>query len=232
MTRFLRDDWRRGRLLVVLALLYVSGAGELRGQSPAPPDRLEIDYPRGPGAPKLRPDYKHYHAYFFDAVNAQGKRWKRLVRASGPRHSSVELPALRVNEIVPLFGALYRVESPSRLVRLKGKDIPKGLAVQKDSIIIPLRRNDSGSGFVLYRSGRGGKTLFVTAIVPANAAGGGPVAQIKLGDIRKKAQEGRRGSVLQLGDTQWTVRAIVPADAQHHVLGWVELGPSKQDGAR
>ena len=134
---------------------------------------------------------------------------------------------------MPAFGALYRVESdaPLDLVRLKADEVPKGAAIAKDSVAIPLMRDDAGSAQVMFRAAKDDwrhKTIFVAAIDAAKEDQGGPVAHVKLEDIRKDSQKLRRGDKLQFGESEWVVRTVVPPDAERKTLGWVELGAAKK----
>lgn len=226
MTFNLRNRLCLRTALVALCLLFVCDHGELNGQPPVLLGKLDIDYQRGDGAPMPIGGYGKHYAYLYNAVSVKGRRWERLVRVIDPERGSIGFPALRQNEIVPLFGALYRVESafpPLKLLRLKAEDVPKGIAVEKDSVVIPMMRDAAGFGKV------GSTTVFVTSIAAANEDG--PIAKVKINDIRKNAEEVRPGDVLQLDDSKWTVRAVVPPDAKQHVLGWVELGLSQNDAA-
>ncbi|MCI0455677.1 MAG: hypothetical protein L0Z62_01690 [Gemmataceae bacterium] len=230
MSLTLRTRLRRGGVLFALCLLGVCGRTGLTGQTPMKSlDKVTLDYYRGPGAPKPIPGYEHHYAYLIDSVSVKGnKRWVGLVRVSSPQHGSILFPTLRRGEIVPMFGALYRVELPGNLlVRLKAEDVPKGIGVEKDSFVIPLRREEAGSGQITYRTAKDqyiGKTVFVTSILPAEGKDGQPVAHIKIDDIRNKAQPIRRGDELKLGETTWIVRSVVPRDSDRQLLGWVELG--------
>lgn len=223
----LRCHLRPAMLLVVIFLCI----GKLNAQDPpVPPEKLSVEYRRDRGAPMSIRGYEHYTAFLVDSVSVKGKRGTGLARIHSPQHGSIAFPELRRGEIVPMIGYLYRVEFPAlQLVRLKTEEVPKGIAVAKDSFVVPLMRDEQGSGQIMYMTAKDEftwKTVFVTEILAAEK-GGRHVARIKLDDIRKESQEFLVGDVLKFGQTEWIVRAVVPRDAVSGTLGWVELANKK-----
>jgi len=201
------------RTTLSLALLFVCAAAKAQ----EPPEKIRLDYRRGPGAPMAIPGHEHHYAYLVDLVSVTGKKSTGVVVANNPRNGEIVFPRLRNEEVIPLFGALYRADGPD-LVLLK--DPPKGLAIARDSFAVPLRRDENGSGKIGYRvkDNYDSTIVFVTAIEK-------DVARVKVGDIRNEAREVRKGDVLKFGPTEWEVRGLVPAG--DGAIGWVELGPKK-----
>src|SRR5690242_6561288 len=117
-------------ILPLLALLLLSGAA----RAADPPEKIRLDYRQGPGAPMAIRDHDHHYAYLFDAASVKGRRWTGLIKVSNPRNGEIVFPSLKNEEIIPVFGSLYRVDGPD-LVRLK--DPPKGLAIARDSFVVP-----------------------------------------------------------------------------------------------
>ena len=161
--------------LLVLFLLCVGGAVDAK---PASLDKLTINYHRDRRTTRPIPGHDGHHAYLADSVSVKGKRWVGLVRVSSPQHGSICFPPLRQGEIVPLFGSLYRVESTAvEVVRLKPDAAQKGVAVAKDSFVVPLMSDETGSGQIVVRTARDEyipKTVFVHGDPPRQRWPGRP----------------------------------------------------------
>jgi hypothetical protein len=208
------------------ALLGACVAAGMAHAQPGPMslEKVDIHYHRGPGAPMSIGGFEHHHAYRMDAVSVKGKRWTGLITVSSPKNGTIHFPPLRNAEIVPMFGRLYRMQG-SAAVRLKPDQIPKGIAIQSDSFVIPLMRDETGSANIMYRAKKNQyhqKTVFVASIVAGDKKKEA-VAQVKFDDSRKEAVTIRRGDALQFGEDAWVVRSIIPASPGRHILGWVEL---------
>jgi hypothetical protein len=176
-----------------------------------------------------------------------------LMEAERATHLRVinNYPRLRIGDIAPLFGSLYRVEEIKDLGEPKGprgkdwmsmrlveaKSLPPRISLQQRSIAILLGQAGASTSFNSYSV-----VVNVDAKLEQADAGGsrGLVAELKIteNDSRPPAAPMRGISVTEItvvkvrrGDTvtidkhPMIVRNIVPRDEKQHVIGWIELDP-------
>lgn len=160
-------------------------------------------------------------------------------------------PDLRVGDIMPALGSLYRVDGITDLGQPKGtkgkdrmtvshaepKTLPSGLSFQQRSVAIPL--DHDGRGGTIFNSyavvtqitaklEHAGKTDNRDAIATLNILESGPApAGSPHGTSVSKTTKVkvRRGDTVTIDKHPMKVRNIVPRDPKQHVIGWVELDP-------
>lgn len=142
------------------------------------------------------------------------------------KYGTVAYPPLKNGQIVPMFGALYRVESAAFICELKlieSKDLPPGISFQYDSFFIPIRHPEFGG----ETREKGLNRLHCEKIVADKDQKQTPVAELRI-DISEPTRSAgnaqvREGDILVLGEFGHRVRKVVPADTKTKVIGWVEF---------
>lgn len=152
---------------------------------------------------------------------------------------NVYYPKLRQDEIIPAWGMLYRFEGQPRpggeyLSRIQTKkpltkvpllktiflDLPEDVVPEPSSYTIPLK----GSGQLR------GLEFEVVAIQPETKTKNATAEiQFYVSRIQFDEKTARvtieKGGDFRLGPRSYHVRNIVPANANHHLIGWIELDP-------
>lgn len=148
---------------------------------------------------------------------------------------------LKIGQIVPMLGAIYRVSDVSappntlKMDRLSDSDLLKTVPVSPDSITVAV-----GNGFDLTPLGSGGegsgggvtiskftipknKYALLTATASISTS---VIVAPRNSWIRKREQDLIVGDVVPFaGNYELVVRKIVPPDDEPHVVGWVEFRP-------
>lgn len=136
------------------------------------------------------------------------------------------------DDILPVFGRVYRFKSiPSQSGRVLGvlekipdDNLPEGITVQRDSIIVPMPRANKGHT-IIRLSAQGiklNRCYFELGDIREDDSG-------LSARLRERWQERSSrhvvqvGDVLTFGDFKFRVQNIVPRDEQKHIIGWVEL---------
>jgi hypothetical protein len=162
---------------------------------------------------------------------------------------STNYPTLRIGDVAPVFGRLYRVEKIVDQGEPKGKRgkdwmsmtlaettaLPPGLSFHEGSIAIPL---GGGANFMPAYA-----TTVDVAMKAINVDPGdnrGPVAEITATEYgpppagsakpyafvtQAKGMKVRSGATVDVGKHVLKVCNIVPRDEKHRVIGWIELDP-------
>jgi len=145
----------------------------------------------------------------------------------------IVFPPVRQDEIVPLFGDLYRVKEgisddhPQRggdnrvtFKQLSAKDRPEGVSFQTDSIPLLLQRNDRGSARLHNCSVMVTEVRAIEKTAPPSYTA---TVRIMGEGVPKSEATVKVGDVLLIHNRGHKVRAIVPRDEKTKVIGWVEL---------
>jgi hypothetical protein len=197
-----------------------------------------------------RGDYGKEYAFLNDDWYGWWKRKKTAqshlyFRRRGFGH--VYFPVPEEDAILPVFGRLYRVSGNPKDLNLrtftlvKTDTLPEGLDVEKESMIVPLERDEVGRLFLYRLGGEGSLTITITKIDSDNgkrtAHGKAIIAPIHPSGVKRtpatiantrertEALELKEGDVLNIDQRTLTVRRIVPMDYKgSKTVGWVELG--------
>lgn len=235
-------------LIIVITLgCAIAGPNEL-------PDTVR--YPRQIRVPKLSSIpatdvVPGFHAVYFYAtprgaknprayLDVEDTREKRLQRCPVSRdvpRVTVRYPELWPRKLVPLVGTLYETKSPAWFIRVKQDAYPKRIAIDKESVCLPLNGEGKENGFTKLDCW----TVYVRSIEQPENAEGTPVAEIELEwlvpgkvanhwDYRRKRFQIEVDEKLKIDQDEWLVRRIVPANPDTRIIGWVEMArvPSKQ----
>lgn len=151
----------------------------------------------------------------------------------------VYFPPLRKDDIVPLFGFLYRVTELRNNTILKGskntdvvvlewikdEDAPGKVRLRSDSFLVPLRQGQS-AGHVLMNN------TYVTAdkiVARKNEPKYAPWAFVYVTAPLEASLPNppraiiNEGDVLVVGDKGFKVRSIVPRDSETKLIGWIDF---------
>lgn len=148
---------------------------------------------------------------------------------------------LRNDDLVPVLGYVYRVKSMKQgqngrfkfghevtLVWVPDSDLPRGLALGKDPVVVTLLGSNGVNKYALMATRidpadeKGAKDRVVSAQLlitgpppeePTGKAGTSGKAKVTIGDV------------LLLGDLGYKVRNIVPKSDKTKAIGWVEFEP-------
>lgn len=138
-------------------------------------------------------------------------------------------------DVVPMFTALYRVaainarRNEMTVKRIDDPSLLKEIGVAPESYAVPENANVR-LGTVDFKA---------TVWRPNPSVDAGPTALVsasfeirdETGALRKVDREFpslRSGDSIEVGDSNYSVRKIVPADADRQIRGWVELTPIRE----
>jgi hypothetical protein len=150
----------------------------------------------------------------------------------------VDYADLEEQDILPLFGYLYRVSGiiGDRSIGFQwvGNHFRQGITFEPGSFPIPLCRKKLAYTFGMARLHD--TDVFVEKIERREQRDkGAAVAEIRLVPFRRPGSvetvHVRPGDVLTIGKAAHKVRNVVPRDPKLHVIGWVELDPKPMEPA-
>jgi len=225
-------------------------AREKSAAQPVPPSKPQKEHL--PPPPKT---LRFYHVPRLGPLPPPEPNFRQVKLHGGRRYAvgaslwgSISYPPLCEGDVVPMRGALYRVGKDKYghfpvLRLLDEQDVPPGVSVQRDSLVLPLREPATWKGELLkavslvnrhsiwlYNS-----PVLVKWIIRPRLAPDVPVAMIEvdrpfLPDTSRAGQQRRSytvrsGDVIEIEGHRHRVRNIVPPDPEHQVIGWVELDP-------
>jgi hypothetical protein len=215
---------------------------------------VELDpMPRVPGAPVppwppkepepslvLRPTplHQNYEAFNLAGSIAVHTPWVGEARAESPRDFTVRYPALKAGQILPALGDVYQLDFKSdrigdqsamkfpTLILADAEDLPAGAGRSPNSFAVPL-----------HGYGRLHERWFHIADITQDE-GQPPTARIEiLGEagwsVRNQPTDrhtAHAGESVRIGRKEYRALNIVPADARHDLVGWVEFAPVPIDG--
>ena len=245
-------------LACACGMLWTMGAASLAGEGPTRtlPRMFHITREHRPfpmrGAPEFqafvdqvgRDDRKDYARGVFITAEYDGNAQFPNARSDGYH---VWYPDLRVGDIVPILGNVYRVTGMSgtsepdlrgtsigflRLPDPEGPAVPAGVTVTKGTYAFPfgvsggsrLHHAPFTASYVEESQSDGRKRPAARIQIQAHSAIVADPAKGK----RKVERPGqvltvRVGEILRFGELGHRVRNIVPPDSEKQVIGWIEI---------
>lgn len=162
-----------------------------------------------------------------------GRTGKKItwIFTESPFHGKIIYDNFTTNNIVPLFGYLYRVTGPlaDDLKWLPSSNQPNGIGIQYDSIVLSL-----GGSYETWGVSRHGKITLSGLKIQKNKRNQ-IIASLYLDQhdnvhgYNPKKIEIQKGQVLSIHKDKYRIRNIVPRSKKTGAIGWVELSPVRRE---